>query len=176
VTIFFFSVTLLPLLRRPSRYWDSALALLAHGVMITTLLMLGGIDVLFFALLLPMPMAAAFGGYLFYAQHSFPGMRILPESEWTVFRGALVSSSYLKLGPVLRWFTGNIGFHHVHHLNSLIPFYRLPDAMAATPELQHPSVTTLRPRAIAACFRSNLWDDTRGRMIDYREARVVQAG
>lgn len=168
--IFLFSVTLLPLLRRPSRYWDSALALLAHGAAFAALWLLGGFDAVFFALLLPMTIAAALGGYLFYAQHSFPGMRILPDVEWTVYRASLVSSSYLQLGSVLRWFTGNIGFHHVHHLNSLIPFYRLPDAMAAIPELQHPSVTSLRPRAIAACFRANLWDDASGRMIDYREA------
>jgi omega-6 fatty acid desaturase (delta-12 desaturase) len=170
LTIFFFSVTLLPLLRRPSRYWDSALALGAHGTAIATLWLLGGFDTVFFALLLPMAMAAALGGYLFYAQHSFPGMRILPDAEWTVDRGALVSSSYLKLGPVLSWFTGNIGFHHVHHLNSLIPFYRLPEAMAAIPELQHPSITSLRPREIAACFRANLWDEASARMIRYREA------
>lgn len=170
LTIFLFSVTMSPLLRRPSRYWDSALALLAHGTAIAALWLLGGFDAAFFALLLPMTMAAALGGYLFYAQHSFPGMRVLPEEEWTVYRASLVSSSYLKLGSVLRWFTGNIGFHHVHHLNSLIPFYRLPDAMAAIPELQHPSVTSLQPRAIAACFRANLWDEARGRMIDYREA------
>ena len=169
LTIFFFSVTLLPLLRRPSRYWDSALALVAHGTVIAALWLLGGFDAAFFGLLLPMTIAAALGGYLFYAQHSFPGMRILPDAEWTVYRAALASSSYLKLGPVLRWFTGNIGFHHVHHLNSLIPFYRLPDAMAAIPELQHPSITTLTPRAVAACFRANLWDDVSGRMIDYRE-------
>ncbi|HEX7421367.1 MAG TPA: fatty acid desaturase [Thermoanaerobaculia bacterium] len=172
LTIFFFSVTLLPLLRRPSRYRDSALALLAHGSAITALWLLGGFDAVFFALLLPMAVAAALGGYLFYAQHSFPGMRILPDAEWTVYRASLVSSSYLKLGSVLRWFTGNIGFHHVHHLNSLIPFYRLPDAMRAIPELQHQSVTSLRPRAIAACFRANLWDKASGRMIDYREADV----
>lgn len=170
LTIFLFSVTLLPLLRRPSRYWDSALALVAHGTAIGALWLFGGFDVAFFALLLPMTLAAALGGYLFYAQHSFPGMRILPDAEWTVYRASLVSSSYLKLGSVLRWFTGNIGFHHVHHINSLIPFYRLPNAMAAIPELQHPSVTTLQPRAIAACFRANLWDDARGCMIDYREA------
>lgn len=170
LTIFFFSVTLLPLLRRPSRYWDSALALLAHGTAVTALWLFAGFDALFFALLLPMTLAAAIGGYLFYAQHSFPGMRILPDAEWTVYRASLVSSSYLKLGSVLRWFTGNIGFHHVHHLNSLIPFYRLPDAMAAIPELQHPSVTTLRPRAVAACLRANLWDEASGCMIDYREA------
>jgi omega-6 fatty acid desaturase (delta-12 desaturase) len=170
--IFLFSVTLLPLLRRPSRYWDSALALVAHGTAISALWLLGGFEAAFFALLLPMTMAGALGGYLFYAQHSFPGMRILPDAEWTVYRASLVSSSYMKLGSVLRWFTGNIGFHHVHHLNSLIPFYRLPDAMAAIPELQHPSVTTLRPRAIMACFRANLWDAASGRMIDYREASV----
>lgn len=170
VTIFLFSVTLSALLRRPRRYWDSGLALLAHGAVFAGLWLLGGFDTLFFALLLPMTLAGALGGYLFYAQHSFPGMQILPDAEWTVYRASLVSSSYLRLGPVLRWFTGNIGFHHVHHLNSLIPFYNLPDAMAAIPELQHPAVTTLKPRAIAACLRANLWDETSGRMIDYREA------
>jgi omega-6 fatty acid desaturase (delta-12 desaturase) len=170
VTIFFFSVTLQPLLRRPSRYWDSAMALLAHGTAVAALLIFAGFEALLFGLLLPMVVAGALGGYLFYAQHSFPGMRILRDDEWTPFRGALVSSSYLRLGPVLRWFTGNIGFHHVHHLNSLIPFSRLPQAMAAIPELQHPTVTTLTPRAVAACFRVNLWDEASGRMVPYRDA------
>ena len=175
LTIFLVSVTLLPLLRRPSRYWDSALALLVHGTAIGALWLLGGFDTAFFALLLPMTLAAALGGYLFYAQHSFPGMRILPEAEWNVYRASLVSSSYLRVGTVLRWFTGNIGFHHVHHLNSLIPFYRLPETMAAIPELQHPTVTSLSPRAIAACFRANLWDDASGRMIDYGEAGAINS-
>ena len=97
-------------------------------------------------------------------------MRVLSDTEWTIYRASLVSSSYLRLGSVMRWFTGNIGFHHVHHLNSLIPFYRLPEAMAAIPELQHPSVTTLSPSAIVACFRANLWDSSSERMIGYREA------
>jgi omega-6 fatty acid desaturase (delta-12 desaturase) len=170
LTVFFFSLTLRPLVLRPSRHWDSALSLLAHGSAIAGLWLLGGVDTLFFALLLPMTIAAALGGYLFYAQHSFPGMRILPPSEWSAYRAALVSSSYLNVGPVLRWFTGNIGFHHVHHLNSRIPFYRLPDAMEAIPELQNPGVTSLSPRAILACFRANLWDETRGEMVDYHEA------
>lgn len=169
-TIFLFSVTLLSLLRRPTRHWDSALSLLAHGTVLAALWVFAGFDAAFFALLLPMTIAAALGGYLFYAQHSFPGMLVLPEEEWTAYRASLVSSSYLRLGPVLRWFTGNIGFHHVHHLNSLIPFYRLPQAMAAIPELQHPTVTTLKPRDVVACFRANLWDDSSGRMVGYRDA------
>jgi omega-6 fatty acid desaturase (delta-12 desaturase) len=170
LTIFFFSVTLLPLLRRPSRYWDSGLSLLAHGTVLAALWTFGGFDAAFFGLILPMILAGALGGYLFYVQHSFPGMRILPEEEWTAYRAAMASSSYLRLGPVMRWFSGNIGFHHVHHLNSLIPFYRLPKAMAAIPELQNPTVTTLKPRDVLACFRANLWDGASGRMVRYRDA------
>jgi omega-6 fatty acid desaturase (delta-12 desaturase) len=175
LTIFFFSVTLLPLLRRPSRYWDSGLSLLAHGSALAALWIFGGFGAAFFGLLLPMMMAGMVGGYLFYAQHSFPAMRLLPEAEWTAYRASLASASYLRLGPVLRWFSGNIGFHHVHHLNSLIPFYRLPEAMAAIPELRDPHVTTLKPRDVVACFRSNLWDEASGRMVRYRDAARAAA-
>ena len=71
----------------------------------------------------------------------------------------------------MNWFTGNIGYHHVHHLNPHIPFYRLPEAMAAIPELQHPVVTSLRPSAILTCFRANLWESRSHRMVRYCEAR-----
>src|SRR5512140_1122803 len=169
VTIFLLSVCTLPLLRRPARYWDSALSLLSHGAVVASLWIFAGLDAAFFAVFLPMTVAGALGGYLFYAQHSFPGLTILPENEWARDRAALVSSSYLRLGPVLRWFTGNIGFHHVHHVNSLIPFYALPEAMAAVPELQHPAITSLWPRDIVACFRANVWDEASGRMIRYRD-------
>lgn len=171
LTIFFFSVCTLPLLRRPGRYWDSGLSLMAHGSVIAALWTLGGFDVVFFGLLLPMSVAAAMGGYLFYAQHSFPGIQILPEENWSRDRAAVMSSSYLRLGRVFRWFTGNIGFHHVHHVNSLIPFYALPEAMAAVPELQHPTITSLWPRDIVACFRANVWDEANERMIRYRDVQ-----
>lgn len=71
----------------------------------------------------------------------------------------------MKLGPVMNWFTGNIGYHHVHHLNSLIPFYRLPEAMAAIPELQSPIVTTLRARDIVTCLRLSFWDQEHQRLV-----------
>lgn len=73
------------------------------------------------------------------------------------------------MGPTLSWLLGNIGYHHVHPLNPQIPFYRLPEAMAAIPELQHPTVTTVRPRDIRACLRANLWDEGTSRMVSYRE-------
>jgi omega-6 fatty acid desaturase (delta-12 desaturase) len=172
VTVFLVNVSTMPLIRRPGKHWDSAVALLLHGGLAFSLWWFLGFDAAFFALFLPMTIAGALGGYLFYAQHSFPGMRILPEGEWNHYRASLASSSYLRTGPVMRWFTGNIGFHHIHHLNPLIPFYRLPDAMDGIPELQHPVVTTLRPADIVACFRSNLWDEDAGRMVDYSDVRA----
>ena len=93
--------------------------------------------------LLPMTIASMIGSYLFFAQHSYEDMRILAEEDWTYHKAAMESSSYMKLNRIMRWFTGNIGFHHIHHLNVRIPFYRLPEAMKAIPELQSPATTTL---------------------------------
>ena len=58
----------------------------------------------------------------------------------------------------MHWFTANIGYHHVHHMNAAIPFYRLPEAMAAMPELQNPGVVTWSPKSIVATFRLKVWD------------------
>ncbi len=173
-TIFFLSVTLLPLLRNPARHWDSLLVLLGHGTLIASLWVLGGFDVAFFVVLLPMTIASMIGSYLFFAQHSFEDMRVLPTDTWTSRRAAMESSSYMKLNKVMRWFTGNIGYHHIHHLNVRIPFYRLPEAMEAIPELQSPVTTTLSLKDIRACFRCCLWDEGLQRMVSYREfARAV---
>jgi omega-6 fatty acid desaturase (delta-12 desaturase) len=168
-TIFFLSVTLLPLLRNPARHWDSLLVLLGHGTLIAALWILGGFDVAFFVVLLPMTIASAIGSYLFFAQHSFEDMHVLPTDTWTSRRAALESSSYLKLNKVMRWFTGNIGYHHIHHLNVRIPFYRLPEAMAAVPALQSPATITLSLKDIRACFKCCLWDEGLQRMVSYRE-------
>ena len=170
ITIFAFSIGLLPLLRDPVRHWDSALALLAHGALIAMLWVFGGFDVVLFVVLLPMTIASALGSYLFFAQHSFKRMRIISPEAWTYYRAAMESSSYMRLNKIMQWFTGNIGYHHIHHLNVRIPFYRLPEAMAAIPELQSPVTTSLAPRDIVECFQSCLWDEKRQRMVSYREA------
>lgn len=170
LTIFAFSICLAPLLRDPRRHWDSAVSLLAHGGLIAVLWVLGGFAMAFFVVLLPMTLAATLGSYLFFAQHSFKRMQILSPESWTFYRAALQSSSYLRMNRVMQWFTGNIGYHHIHHLNVRIPFYRLPEAMAAIPGLQSPITTSLTPREIVNCFRSSLWDEERRRMVSYREA------
>jgi omega-6 fatty acid desaturase (delta-12 desaturase) len=84
-------------------------------------------------------------------------------------KAALDSSSFMRMGPVMRWFTGNIGFHHIHHLNAHIPFYRLPEAYKAIPALRKAKTTSLAPADIVRCFRLKVWDPERGRMVGYRE-------
>ena len=176
VTIFFFSITLLPLFRDPRRHWDSFLVLAGHAAIAAALWIFGGFATAFFVLLLPMTIASALGSYLFFAQHSFKRMHILSEEAWTYYRAAMESSSYMRLNKVMQWFTGNIGFHHIHHLNVRIPFYRLPEVMDAIPELQSPVTTTLSLRDINDCFRCCLWDEERQRVVSYREAnRLVQS-
>ena len=75
----------------------------------------------------------------------------------------------------MHWFLGNIGYHHIHHLNSRIPFYRLPETMAAIPELQTARTTSLHPKEIAACFRLKVWDPELKRMIGFRELKTYRA-
>jgi len=116
---------------------------------------------------LPLFVAFASGSYLFYAQHNYPGVHVAPRETWSYTRAALESSSYMECGPVMAWFTGNIGYHHVHHLNPTVPFYRLPEAMAAIPELRHPVKTSLRPRDVLACLRLKLWDPARNQMVPF---------
>ncbi|MDH5447045.1 MAG: fatty acid desaturase [Gammaproteobacteria bacterium] len=172
-TIFAYSICLESLFRNPARHWDSGLVLLAHAALISVLWMFGGFSLVLFVVLLPMLIASALGSYLFFAQHSFEHMTILESDDWTFDRAALESSSYMKLNRVMRWFTGNIGYHHIHHLNVRIPFYRLPEAMAAIPELQSPPTTSLKLREIINCFRSSLWDENLQKMVSFRYANQM---
>jgi len=168
--VFGLNITLLPLLKNPRKHIDSLTALLSHFGLIAVLWLLGGFSLVFFVVLLPMTLASAMGCYLFFAQHSFRRMQIASPEAWDHYRGALESSSYMRMNRVMQWFTGNIGYHHIHHLNIRIPFYRLPEVMDAIPELQSPLTTSLAPGDIADCFRYALWDEDKQRMVTYREA------
>jgi omega-6 fatty acid desaturase (delta-12 desaturase) len=170
VTVFLVSFCLVPFLRAPRRYRDSGLALLVHGAVGAALFTFAGPAVFFYAFLLPFVIAGATGAYLFYVQHNFEGITIRTKAEWNRTEAALEASSYLKLGRIMRWFTGNVGYHHVHHLNPRIPHYRLADAMAAIPELQDAIVVRLDPRTICSSFRLKLWDPDAGRMVGYAAA------
>jgi omega-6 fatty acid desaturase (delta-12 desaturase) len=156
-TIFFFGMCVAPLIANPKRHLDAALSLACHGGLLFWLAT-GNIENMWLAGIIPCAISSAVGAYLFFAQHNFPGARLRPGREWDYIFAALNSSSYIRMGRLMRWFTGNIGYHHVHHLNSKIPFYRLPEAMAAIEDLQAPVTTSLRPRDVLACLRLKLWD------------------
>ena len=122
-----------------------------------------------FGIVVPSFVSSAAGAYLFYAQHNFPGIELKDRREWTYHHAALKCSSMFDMSPVMHWFTGNIGYHHIHHLNHKIPFYRLPETMAAMPELQSPYRTTWRPSDMWACLRLKVWDAEQGRLITWAE-------
>ncbi len=172
LTVFLVSFGFAPFFKNPRRHLDSGLSLLVHGSVGVAAYVLGGPGVFVFAFLLPFVLSGAAGAYLFYAQHNYEGITIPEASEWSHVRGALEASSFLKLGRVMRWFTGDIGYHHVHHLNPRIPFYRLKEAMDEIPALQHPVVVKARPSTLFSMFRLKLWDPEAGRMVGYKSARA----
>jgi omega-6 fatty acid desaturase (delta-12 desaturase) len=147
------------------KHIDSLIALLCHLGIAGVILMTGGVSVLLVTMIVPSFIACCLGSYLFYAQHNFPGVSLQSKEEWKYERAALESSSYMVMGKFMAWVTGNIGYHHIHHLNAKIPFYRLPEAMAALPELQQPRTTSLHPRDVRDCLRLKLWDVSAQAMI-----------
>lgn len=155
------------------KQWPGIFVFLAHLTIVGSLWHFGDLHVMFFAYLLPFWIAAAVGAYLFYAQHSFPNARVYIPEEWDFYDAALTTASYLKLGKIMEWFTGSIGYHHIHHLNAMIPFYRLRETMEAIPELQEPVVTRLRLRDVINCFRANLWDSKNRCMVSYADTKPI---
>lgn len=118
-----------------------------------------------------MLLAATIGVWLFYIQHQFEGATWTRNGQWKRDAAALTGSSHYDLPPVLRWFTANIGIHHVHHLSSRIPFYRLPRVLRDHPELKPMSRVGLWESF--RCARLALWDETAGRLVSFREARLA---
>ncbi len=169
ITIFLLGMCLASFLKKPREYWDSAVALVVHIGLLVGLTWAFGPLMTLFVLVLPLMVACAMGSYLFYAQHNYPGVFMQPRQTWTFARAAMESSSYMHTGPIMSWFTGEIGLHHIHHLNAVIPFYRLREAMAAVPELQIKPATSLAPRDVLACLRLKLWDPASGTMVGYPE-------
>ncbi len=167
LTVFVWGMVLGPFVKDPRKHTEALVTVALHALLAAVIIHLGGVGAWLFAVVLPLAVAHAMGGYLFYAQHNFPGMHIEPRQTWEYTKAALQSSSYMRTGRVMQWFTGNIGYHHVHHLNPSIPFYRLPEAMAALPELQHPGTTSLAPADIVACFKLKLWDGEANEMVGY---------
>jgi omega-6 fatty acid desaturase (delta-12 desaturase) len=119
-------------------------------------------------------LGAAIGSWLFFIQHQFEDAYWQPHQTWDFTRSALEGSSYYRLPRVLQWFSGNIGFHHIHHLDSRIPNYNLPACHAAEPAFQQ--AVTLGIRDSLRCIRLKLWDERRQRMVAFAEVQPAPVG
>jgi acyl-lipid omega-6 desaturase (Delta-12 desaturase) len=114
--------------------------------------------------------AATVGVWLFYVQHQFEETHWSDKENWDFQRSALHGSSHYELPALLRWFTGNIGIHHVHHLSSKVPFYRLPQILRDYPELREIGRITFFESL--RCVRLVLWDEQARRLVSFRDAKV----
>ena len=112
---------------------------------------------------------ASIAVWFFYVQHQFEDTRWARHDNWSFHEAALHGSSHYELPQPLAWFTGHIGVHHVHHLCSRIPFYRLPSVLRDHPQLAGTGrvafIQSLR------CARLALWDEQQGRLISFRALR-----
>jgi omega-6 fatty acid desaturase (delta-12 desaturase) len=157
------------------RPWLSTMATnAAIAAIVATLIWFIGLKT-FLLIQLPITLLAGSAGvWLFYVQHQFEDTAWKRAPAWNLPEAALQGSSHYDLPPVLRWFTANIGIHHVHHLCSRVPFYRLPRVLREHPELASMGRITLGESF--RCIRLVLWDENWQRLVSFRElARARRA-
>jgi acyl-lipid omega-6 desaturase (Delta-12 desaturase) len=158
------------LMRAGWQPWVSTMATnAAIALVVVALMWLIGVKA-FLVVHLPIMLLAAMAGvWLFYVQHQFEQTVWERDERWALHDAALHGSSHYDLPRWLRWLTANIGIHHVHHLCSRIPYYRLSDVLRDHPELREVGRITV-PQSLR-CVRLVLWDETRRRLVSFGEAR-----
>ena len=145
---------------------------LGIAALVVGMIMIFGV-VPFLLVYLPMLLLAASAGvWLFFVQHQFEQTYWAHDGDWSFHEAALRGSSHYDLPPILRWFTANIGIHHVHHLNARIPYYRLPQVLKDEPDLR--AVGRLTLIGSIRCAGLTLWDESSRRLISFREMRRMR--
>ena len=160
----------LGLMRSGWRYWTSAMGTNALiGIVVGLILWLGGLMPVLLIYIPTSVIGATIGVWLFYVQHQFEQTHWEKAEDWQIHDAALEGSSHYVLPAPLQWLTGNIGVHHVHHLYSRIPFYRLTEVLRDHRALAEAQKLTIRQSL--ACVKLNLWDERSRRLMSFREAR-----
>ncbi len=170
-SMFIFGMCIASFISNPRKHYDSLIALVLHITASILIFIFLGWQIWLCLFFLPFIVAFGLGAYLFYAQHNFPGVTFSENNEWAYEKAAMESSSYMMMNPIMAWLTGNIGYHHIHHLNSKIPFYRLPEVMKQFKELQNCKRTSLSPKAVISCLRLKIWDQEKHQMVGLRDIR-----
>lgn len=151
--------------------WVSTMATNAAIAVLVALLVWAVGLVPFLVIHLPIVLlAGAAGVWLFYVQHQFEDTHWSSPPEWTFQYAALHGTSHYDLPRPLRWITGNIGLHHIHHLSSRVPFYRLPEVLRDYPELGDLGRITIRESL--GCVKLILWDEASKQLISLQEAKA----
>jgi len=145
---------------------------LALAALVTTLSLLIGFKDFMLIWLPIFLLSGAAGVWLFYVQHQFEDAYWRGGEDWDYATAAVAGSSYFRLPKVLQWFTGNIGFHHVHHLSPKIPNYRLERCHRENPTFQ--KVVTLTLRESVRTLGLRLWDEESGRMVGFGHLRRLR--
>jgi omega-6 fatty acid desaturase (delta-12 desaturase) len=155
--------------------WLSTMATnVAIAILVATMIWLVGVGPFLLVHLPITVLAASIGVWLFYVQHQFEDTFWAHDEGWNFHQAALHGSSHYDLPSVLRWFTANIGVHHVHHLCSRIPYYRLPRVLRDHPQLA--AVGRLTLFQSLRCVRRVLWDERRRQLTSFREMQTVTSG
>lgn len=160
--------------RNDRRAWTSVLSTNAviAGLFTLAVLVFGAAAVI--KVWLPViVLASTIGIWMFYVQHQFEGVYWRRGKEWDFHEAALEGCSFYDLPRWLHWLTGSIGYHHVHHLASKIPNYRLRDCHLSVPDLQ--CVHRMSLGDSLRVIRLTLWDEDAGRMIGFRDLRARAA-
>ncbi len=153
---------------RYSVYWMN-LAVLGVAVVLSAVF---GFKAYLLIQLTALIIAGSAGVWLFYVQHQFEGVYWERRDEWDYSAAALQGSSFYKLPRVLQWFSGNIGFHHIHHLSPRIPNYNLEKCHKADPLFQQVKPITLFSSFKSLTFR--LWDEQRRKLVGYRHLKGLR--
>jgi omega-6 fatty acid desaturase (delta-12 desaturase) len=158
------------LMRNGPKAWISTMATnVAIAALAVSMTWLVGVSPFLMVHLPIVLLAASIGVWLFYVQHQFEETTWTEASAWNLHEAALHGSSHYDLPSVLHWFTANIGIHHVHHLSSRIPFYRLPQVLRDHPDLAQIGRITLIDSL--RCVRFVLWDEDRRKLISLADLR-----
>ena len=158
------------LMRSGAKYWVSAMGTnVAIALALAVVIWFGGLMPFLLIFLPSTVIAASIGMWLFYVQHQFEDTHWDHATDWQLHDAALHGSSHYVLPGVLRWLTGNIGVHHVHHLYARIPFYRLTEVLRDYPALAEAKKLGLMESF--ACVKLQLWDERQRRLLSHAEAR-----
>lgn len=151
------------------RFWVSSMGTnLAMAAMAAGLIYLMGLSAFLWVYLPITIMASSIGVWLFYVQHQFEEAHWDQPEDWDLHEAALHGSSHYVLPQPLRWLTANIGVHHIHHLYSRIPYYRLYDVLG-----EHPALDKVRRLTLMesfSCVKLHLWDETNRKLVTFKEA------